>query len=104
MDIWSIASGSSGNAYLARAEGTTVLLECGIPMGRITTFLKRQGISPYDLAGVLFSHLQRLSLRIHHRKAVGDSCTAPNECATLYCKGGKCVDASAEAAYCLGEK
>jgi len=56
MDIWSIASGSSGNAYLARAEGTTVLLECGIPMGRITTFLKRQGISPYDLAGVLLTH------------------------------------------------
>jgi hypothetical protein len=38
------------------------------------------------------------------RKASGETCTAPNECATLYCKGGKCVDASAEAAYCLGEK
>ena len=36
MDVWSIASGSSGNAYLARAEGTTVLVECGIPLSRIT--------------------------------------------------------------------
>ena len=56
MEIWSIASGSSGNAYLARAEGTAVLLECGIPMSRIVTFLKRQGISPYDLAGIMLTH------------------------------------------------
>ena len=56
MDIWSIASGSSGNAYLARAGGATVLLECGISMSRITTFLKRQGISPYDLTGIMLTH------------------------------------------------
>jgi phosphoribosyl 1,2-cyclic phosphodiesterase len=56
MDIWSIASGSSGNAYLARADGATVLLECGISMSRITTFLKRQGISPYDLTGIMLTH------------------------------------------------
>jgi phosphoribosyl 1,2-cyclic phosphodiesterase len=56
MDVWSIASGSSGNAYLARAAGTTVLLECGIPMSRITGFLKRHGIAPHDLDGVLLTH------------------------------------------------
>lgn len=38
------------------------------------------------------------------RKAVGEACTIASECETLYCKGGKCVDASAEAAYCLAEK
>src|SRR5262249_19054155 len=27
----------------------------------------------YDLAGGLFGHLQRLSLRFHHQKAVGDT-------------------------------
>ena len=32
MQVWSIASGSSGNAYLVRAEGATVLVECGIPL------------------------------------------------------------------------
>ena len=31
MDVWSIASGSSGNAYLVRLGATVVLLECGIP-------------------------------------------------------------------------
>jgi phosphoribosyl 1,2-cyclic phosphodiesterase len=56
MDVWSIASGSSGNAYLIRAEGTTVLVECGISIGRITRFLRRLGISPHDLTGVLLTH------------------------------------------------
>jgi phosphoribosyl 1,2-cyclic phosphodiesterase len=56
MHIWSIASGSSGNAYLARADGTTVLVECGIPLSRITSFLRAQGIDPHDLSGVLLTH------------------------------------------------
>ena len=56
MDVWSIASGSSGNAYLVRAEGATVLVECGIPLSRIATFLRRLGISLHDLTGVLLTH------------------------------------------------
>lgn len=56
MDVWSIASGSSGNAYLVRANGTTVLVECGIPLRRITSFLARLGVAPRDLAGVLLTH------------------------------------------------
>ena len=35
------------------------------------------------------------------RKAAGTSCTLPNECMSLYCKGGQCVDATVQAAYCL---
>jgi phosphoribosyl 1,2-cyclic phosphodiesterase len=56
MDVWSIASGSSGNAYLVRADGATVLVECGIPLRRITSFLKSLSISPYDLSGILLTH------------------------------------------------
>jgi phosphoribosyl 1,2-cyclic phosphodiesterase len=56
MDVWSIASGSSGNAYLIRGEGATVLVECGISLGRVTGFLRRLGISPFDLTGVLLTH------------------------------------------------
>jgi phosphoribosyl 1,2-cyclic phosphodiesterase len=56
MQVWSIASGSSGNAYLVRAEGATVLVECGISLGRITSFLHRLGVTPYDLTGVLITH------------------------------------------------
>jgi hypothetical protein len=35
------------------------------------------------------------------RKADGAECELPNECTSLYCKGGMCVPASAQAAYCL---
>jgi hypothetical protein len=35
------------------------------------------------------------------RKAVGASCSAPTQCASLYCKSGKCVAADRQAAYCL---
>ena len=56
MDVWSIASGSSGNAYLVRTGDTAVLLECGIPLRRITSFLAKVGVSPFDLAGVLLTH------------------------------------------------
>lgn len=35
------------------------------------------------------------------RKPVGQSCAAPNECKTLFCKQGKCVAADQQAAYCL---
>jgi hypothetical protein len=35
------------------------------------------------------------------RKPVGEPCTTPNECATLFCKGGQCVDETVQAAYCL---
>lgn len=56
MQVWSIASGSSGNAYLLRSESTTLLVECGIPLSRIRSFLKQQGISPYGLDGILLTH------------------------------------------------
>jgi len=56
VDVWSIASGSSGNAYLVRDGATTVLLECGIALGRITSFLTKLGIHPASLAGVLLTH------------------------------------------------
>lgn len=56
MEVWAIASGSSGNAYLLRTDTETVLLECGIPLSRITSFLKHLGVSPYDLSGVLLTH------------------------------------------------
>lgn len=35
------------------------------------------------------------------RKAVGDSCDGPTQCASLFCKGGSCVAADQQAAYCL---
>jgi hypothetical protein len=35
------------------------------------------------------------------RKAVGAACSAPTECASLFCKKSLCVEADQQAAYCL---
>jgi hypothetical protein len=35
------------------------------------------------------------------RKPVGSACSGASECVSLYCKGGACVDATPETAYCL---
>jgi hypothetical protein len=35
------------------------------------------------------------------RKPSGESCQQPTECASLFCKKSKCVDADQQAAYCL---
>lgn len=35
------------------------------------------------------------------RKPVDAACSLPNECETLFCKGGKCVAETDQAAYCL---
>ena len=56
MQVWSIASGSSGNAYLVQSEGTTLLVECGIPLSRIRSFLRGLNLSPDDLDGILLTH------------------------------------------------
>jgi hypothetical protein len=37
------------------------------------------------------------------RKASGGSCTFPNECQSLTCRSGSCVDATTRTAYCLAE-
>lgn len=35
------------------------------------------------------------------RKEIGTPCGLPNECKSLFCKGGQCVEATAQTAYCL---
>jgi hypothetical protein len=37
------------------------------------------------------------------RKADGAGCTFPNECQSLTCKGGLCVEATSQTAYCLAQ-
>lgn len=35
------------------------------------------------------------------RKDIGAGCMLPNECKSLFCKGGQCVEATSQTAYCL---
>ena len=56
MDVWSLASGSSGNSYLVRCAETLVLVECGITLRKITEFLAQREVDPASLAGILLTH------------------------------------------------
>lgn len=56
MDVWALASGSSGNAYLVRSGGTLVLLECGIRLNGVVAYLAQHGVRPEDLGGILLTH------------------------------------------------
>jgi phosphoribosyl 1,2-cyclic phosphodiesterase len=52
----SLASGSSGNAYLLRTATVSLLFEIGVPLPRLARYLQVEGISPDSLDAVLVSH------------------------------------------------
>jgi phosphoribosyl 1,2-cyclic phosphodiesterase len=54
-----LASGSSGNAYLLRTQGVTLLFDAGLAMPRLEKYLASEGIRPADLSAVLISHEHR---------------------------------------------
>ncbi len=56
MDVWALASGSSGNAYLVRSGETLVLVECGLTLKKVVEFLGQRGVAPDQLAGLLLTH------------------------------------------------
>lgn len=68
MNFISLASSSRGNAYLLQSEGATpILLEAGLPIGRLRDKLREHRVSLSDLAGCLISHEHQ-----DHAKAVKD--------------------------------
>lgn len=56
MHITTFASGSSGNCALVSAAGTKILVDAGISLRRINTFLRAEGLAPEELVGVLITH------------------------------------------------
>jgi phosphoribosyl 1,2-cyclic phosphodiesterase len=56
MLVWSLASGSSGNAYLVRHGDTAMLVECGLPLRKLIPYLHQRGVAPRSLAGILLTH------------------------------------------------
>lgn len=51
-----LASGSSGNAILAKAGGTSILIDAGLSAKRLGEFLAGLDAPPEDLAGILLTH------------------------------------------------
>ena len=56
MQIYTIASGSTGNCTLVRDGDTAVLIDAGISAKRIVTALNGLGVIPERLSGILITH------------------------------------------------
>ncbi len=56
FSIHALASGSSGNATLVRAEGTAILIDAGIGSRVLTQSLATHGLLPGDLSGIVITH------------------------------------------------
>ncbi len=56
MEIYSLRSGSRGNAALIITKNTKILVDCGISKKMIAETLNEMGISPCDIDGVVISH------------------------------------------------
>jgi phosphoribosyl 1,2-cyclic phosphodiesterase len=55
----SLASGSSGNAYLLRTGKVTLLFECGLTGPKLRQYLAEEGVLFRDLAAIFVSHEHR---------------------------------------------
>jgi metal-dependent hydrolase (beta-lactamase superfamily II) len=51
-----LASGSSGNALLIEADGTRVLVDCGLSYRQLALRMEPFGLHPSDLDAVLLTH------------------------------------------------
>jgi phosphoribosyl 1,2-cyclic phosphodiesterase len=52
----SLASGSGGNCLVADADGTRVLIDCGLNLTDTEKRLRRLGLEPGDIDGLLITH------------------------------------------------
>ena len=56
MRFASLGSGSKGNCLVAEADGSRVLLDCGLSPRETGRRLARLGLAPEDLDGILVTH------------------------------------------------
>ena len=56
MEIFTLASSSSGNCTVVSHNGSLILIDAGISLRRIRLGLQSAGLTPDDLTGVLVTH------------------------------------------------
>jgi phosphoribosyl 1,2-cyclic phosphodiesterase len=66
MELFSIASGSSGNCYYVGNDNTHLLVDVGISCKKVEKALSEYGLKPSELDGVLVTHEH-----IDHVKGIG---------------------------------
>jgi phosphoribosyl 1,2-cyclic phosphodiesterase len=54
--VWSLGSGSSGNALVVESDGHRVLVDCGFGPRALATRLKAVGIAPESISALLVTH------------------------------------------------
>lgn len=59
MRLWTLGSGSKGNALLLECGDTRVLVDCGFSARRIGERLASIGVDPRSIAGLLVTHEHR---------------------------------------------
>ncbi len=56
MEVTTFATGSSGNCYFVEEEGSSLLLDAGIPYTKLKQFLWKKDLYSTDLDAVLITH------------------------------------------------
>ena len=56
MKIWSLGSGSSGNAILVECDGSRLLVDCGFGTRTLGARLRSIGVEPESIEGCLLTH------------------------------------------------
>jgi phosphoribosyl 1,2-cyclic phosphodiesterase len=56
LNVWSLASGSSGNSYLVQSAGTAVLVDAGLGMRALLASIRSLGVDPSTLSAILLTH------------------------------------------------
>jgi phosphoribosyl 1,2-cyclic phosphodiesterase len=56
MIVTSLASGSSGNALLIRANSGALLVDAGVAQRTLERWLAREGLTPSDLTAIILTH------------------------------------------------
>lgn len=56
LSVTSLASGSSGNALLARCGDAALLVDCGIALRTLEGLLRYQGVEPRQIRAVVLTH------------------------------------------------
>lgn len=56
LNVTSLASGSSGNAFLIETTGHALLVEAGLSMRALERHLRMRGVEPAALSGIVVTH------------------------------------------------
>jgi phosphoribosyl 1,2-cyclic phosphodiesterase len=81
LHVLSLASGSSGNAFLVRTAGGTYLVDAGLSARALERQLTQHGVDPQSLTAIVVSHE-------HHDHAQGAGPLARRYNAPIVCSAG----------------